>query len=132
MGPLPAPEGPAAHCLKAIRHLAELASGFDVASANHRGIAYAAQAAKDVIGKLRYLAIYVDTDEDIASIGAEADRIAAGILSGEPIDEDQVFAPPSEYDECVIKRELTTGKVSYDCAPPDAPVEWTVDDLAGV
>ena len=68
-------------------------------------------------------------DDDVPSIGAEADRIAAGILSGEPIDEDQVFAPPSEYDECVIKRELTTGKVSYDCAPPDAPVEWTVDDL---
>ncbi len=27
LGPLPAPEGPAAHCLKAIRHLAEMAHG---------------------------------------------------------------------------------------------------------
>ena len=71
-------------------------------------------------------------DDDILGIRADADRIAARILSGEPIDEDQVFAPPTEYDECVIKRELTTGKTTYDCAPPDAPVEWDVDDLAPI
>ncbi len=69
----------------------------------------------------------MDVDND--DIGAEADRIAAGILSGELIDEDQVFAPPDAYDECVIKRELTTGKTTYDCAPPDAPEDWDVNDL---
>ena len=129
LGPLPSPEGPAAHCLKAIRHLAELASRFDVGFTKHRGIAYAAPAANDVIGKLRYLADYVDTDEDSRNIWAEADNIAASIMSGEPIKEDQEFTTPDEYDECVIKRELTTGKVSYDCAPPDAPEDWDADDF---
>ena len=50
-------------------------------------------------------------------------------MSGEPIKEDQEFTTPDEYDECVIKRELTTGKVSYDCAPPDAPEDWDADDF---
>ena len=129
LGPLPAPEGPAAHCLKAIRHLAELAGRFDVGFTNHRGIAYAALAANDVIRKIHYLAFFVDTEEDTRSIWAEADNIAASILSGEPIKKDREFTTPDEYDECVIKRELTTGKVSYDCAPPDAPEDWDADDF---
>ena len=108
LGPLPTPEGPAVHCLKAIRQLTVLVRTLDVASTNHRGVAYAALGTNDVIGKLRYLAVYVDTDEDIPSIGAESDRIAASILSGEPMDEDRKFAPPGEDDECVIKQELTT------------------------
>ena len=72
--PLPAPEGPAAHGLKAIRHLAELAGNFAAGSTNHRGIAYEALATHDAIAELHYLAVYVDTDEDTVSIGAEADR----------------------------------------------------------
>ena len=109
--------------------MAELADNFEAGSTNHRGIVYAALAAIDAVGKLRYLAIYVDTDEDTVGITADANHIAASILSGELIDEDQVFAPPDEYDECVIKRELTTGKTTYDCAPPNAPEDWDVDDL---
>ena len=129
LGPLPTPEGAAAHCLKAVQHLAKMTSIFDIGTTDYRGIAYAALATSDAIGKLHHLAHYVDMDDDIPAIRADADRIAAGILSGEPIGEDQVFAPPGADDECIIKRELTTGKVTYDCAPPDAPVEWTVDDL---
>ena len=79
--------------------------------------------------KLRYLAVYVDTDEDTRSIWAEADNIAVPILPGEPIKENREFITPDEYDECVTKRELATGKTTYECAPPDAPEDWDVDDL---
>ena len=65
--------------------------------------------------------IYVDTDEDTVGITADANHIAASILSGKPVDEGRKFTPPDEYDECVIKRELTTGKTTYDCAPPERP-----------
>ena len=50
-------------------------------------------------------------------------------MPGEPTKKDREFTTPHEYDECVIKRELTTGKVSYDCAPPDPPEDWDVDNL---
>ncbi len=129
LGPLPSPAGPASHCLKAIRNLDELASRFDVGSDKHRGIAYAVLAANDVIRKLHHLGHYAGTDEDTRDIEADADRIAASILSGEPMDEDREFTTPDEYDECVIKHELTTGKTTYDCLPPDVPEDWGLDDL---
>ena len=127
-GPLPAAEGPATHCLKAIHHLAEIASRTKVGSDTHRGVACSAMAATDVIGQLHYLAIYVDTDEDLFEIGREADRIGATILTGEAVQQVDQFPSPDDYEECIVRRELTTGKTNYLCAPASAPEDWDPDD----
>ncbi len=128
LGPLPPPESPAAHCRHAIGHLAELARSFDTGSTRHRGIAYAVLAANDTMTQLQYLADYVEMDDSIIELAADADRIAEGILSGESIDAETRFTPPEEHDECIFQRQLTTGKTEYICAPPNAPDDWTADD----
>ena len=128
LGPLPPPEGPATHCRHAIQLLAKVAERLDHGSVNHRGIAYAALAANDAMTELRYLEHQVDMDEDVIGLAADADRVTAEILSGEPIDGESEFTRPDDHDECIFQRELTTGQAEYICAPPDAPYDWTADD----
>ena len=129
LGPLPDPENPAAHCLKAIQHLAELAKVFDVGSTNHRSIAYAAIAANTAITQLRHLGHHVQTEEEILDIADDADPITAHILSGETVDQNQEFEPPDEYDECIVRTEVTTGQVTYLCAPNNPPADWGALDF---
>ena len=128
LGPMPPPESPAAHCRHAIGHLAEMARSFDTGSIKHRGIAYAVLATNDTMTELQYLADYVKMDDNIIELAPDADRIAAGILSGESIDPEPRFTRPDEHDECIVHRQLTTGKTEYICAPPNAPDDWTDDD----
>ena len=73
--------------------------------------------ANDANEKPCHLGHGVETDQDIRDIRANADRIASGILSGEPIDEALDFSPPGEDRECAIRRQLTTAKTPYVCTP---------------
>ncbi|MCY4555671.1 MAG: hypothetical protein OXF79_04690 [Chloroflexi bacterium] len=127
LGPMPPPESPVAHCRHAIGHLAEMARSLDTGSISHRGIAYAALAANDTMSEILYLSDYVKMDDNI-ELAADADRIAAGILSSESIDAEPRFTRPNEHDECIFRRQLTTGKTEYICAPPNAPDDWTDED----
>lgn len=129
LGPLPSPEGPAAHCRHAIQHLAEMAHIFRTQFTPRHGISYAALATNDAAEELRHLDDYVTVENDIINIKADTDRITAAILSGETLDEQRSFTQPDEGGECIFQQELTTAKTKYICAPADAPADWTDDDF---